>query len=386
MQRKDNNINKLDVWAHDINVSVEPDNLIENIIENIYRYIMEFKPYSIAITRRKTEKEKNRTYYLKPTVKIYVDLDRDKIRQTISKWTYKDTDGIEKIIEADDWEKKLLEHYNNQDISDDVLLFKLYKDQLKDDQIIIITDKYSAGYFKSLQETTDGICIRDINSTQTALQSGRSENNEIGEFTKLEELILIPNIEEERWTACSVRLSWFDEFIGNISIIFNGQPSYKSFREIINYLHKVKNIYVEEIMRLILKKAKESTPDNGDNNFKNILYSCIDKISIFQLDDQDTLYEYKDPLNLSQDLRKSYFSNIFKAYFTIEDFKKEFALPIMTISGKKLLPVILKSSEKLIVFFELKDEYTNNNESLKNLAENYILKIGWLWRNYNEIK
>ena len=386
MQRKDNKRNKLDIWAHDINVSIESDNLIENIIENIYRYIMDFKPYSIVITRRKTEKEKNRTYYLKPTLKIYVDLDRDIIRQTISKWTYKDTDAIEKIVEADDWENKLLEHYNNQDISDDVLLFKLYKDQLKDDQIIIITDKYSAGYFKSLQETTNGICIRDINSTQTALQSGRAKNDEIEEFTKLEELILIPNIEEERWTACSVRLSWFDEFIGNISIIFNGQPSYKSFRGIINYLHKVKDIYVEEIMRLILKKAKESTPDNGDNNFKNILYRCIDNISIFQLDDKDTLYEYKDPLNLSQDLRKSYFSNIFKAYFTIEDFKKEFALPIMTISGKKLLPVILKSSEKLIVFFELKDEYTNNNEKLKNLAENYILKIGWLWRNYNEIK
>jgi len=207
MQRKDNKRNKLDIWAHDINVSVKPDNLIENIIENIYRYIMDFKPYSIAITRRKTEKKKNRTYYLKPTLKICVDLNRKKIGETISKWT-KEIDALKKIIETDDWENKLLEHYNNQDISDDVLLFKLYgdlnrkkigetiskwtkeidaikkiietdgwenksleehynnqdisddvllfklyKDQLKDDQIIIITDKYSAGYFKSLQET-----------------------------------------------------------------------------------------------------------------------------------------------------------------------------------------------------------------------------------------
>jgi len=127
MQRKDNKRNELDIWAHDINVSIEPDNLIENIIENIYRYIMDFKPYSIAITRRKTEKKKNRTYCLKPTLKIYGDLDIDKIRKTISKWT-KDTDVIEKIIEADDWENKLLEHYNNQDISDDVLPFKLYGD------------------------------------------------------------------------------------------------------------------------------------------------------------------------------------------------------------------------------------------------------------------
>ena len=37
-------------------------------------------------------------------------------------------------------------------------------------------------------------------------------------------------------------------------------------------------------------------------------------------------------------------------------------------------------------YLQLKDEYTNNNEKLKDLAENYILKIGWLWRNYNEIK
>jgi len=144
---------------------------------------------------------------------------------------------------------------------------------------------------------------------------------------------LIPNIEEERWTACSVRLSWFDEFIGNISIIFNGQPSYKSFWKIINYLRKVKDIYVEEIMRLILKKAKESTPNNGDNNFKNILYRCIDKISIFQLDNNYTLYKYKDPLTLSEDLKKPCFSNIFEAYFKIENFEEEFALPIMTISG-----------------------------------------------------
>jgi len=170
---------------------------------------------------------------------------------------------------------------------------------------------------------------------------------------------LIPNIEEKRWTACSVRLSWFDEFIGNISIIFNGQPSYKSFRKIINYLHKVKDIYVEEIMRLILKKAKEIIPHNGDNNFKNIVYQCIDNISIFQLDEDNNLQEYKDPLELSNYLKDSYFLKIFQAYFEVEDFKKEFALPIMTISGKKLLPVILKSSEKLIVFFELKDEYTN---------------------------
>ena len=233
------------------------------------------------------------------------------------------------------------------------------------------------------------ISIMDTNSTQSFLRSGRKNKNDsivADYFTKLEELIAIPNIEEKNWTVCAVRLSWFDEFIGTIGIIFKGQPSYKSFSKIIDYLHKVKRSYSEEIMRLILKKAKGTNSEDSINNFDHVIYQCIDKTSIFKLENNDQIKACKDPLKLLPSLQQSEISKFFHSYFKINDFEIDFALPIMTISEKKMLPILLRSSDKLIVFLETNEKYTNDKEKLKKLAENNTWKLGWLWRNYHAIK
>ena len=148
---------KLDVWAHDIYISVESENLIENIIENIYRYIKDIvEPHSIVITRRRTEEERNEAYYLLPAVKILGVLKNDEIKKIIEKWekikgasqkskdvTQKIKDEVmENINDCELLKTNLSKEYSKQKIRDDELLFKLYKNQIKDDQTIIIIDKY----------------------------------------------------------------------------------------------------------------------------------------------------------------------------------------------------------------------------------------------------
>ena len=384
------NIQKLDIWAHDIYLSFEQGCLEDLIIENTYRYVRDIiLPYSIIVTRRKTTKENGQphSYYLLPIAKNYCELEKEEILETIRNWKNDESNNINELIEQnnnnEDWKEKLLKKYSCQEIKDNELLFKLYKDQMKDNQTAIITDRYSAGYFKSLQETTNDLFIMDINSAESYLRqdSENTRQSDTDLFTKLEELILIPR-NKKRWTLCAVRLNWFDEFIGSIGIIFDNQPSHKSFRKIIDYLHAVKRNYSEEIMKLILKEAK----DDG-NNFMDAICQCIGSIRIVLSNKNEKIKAYKDPLKLyanNKDLFK-----IFKPYFDFDkdNFNKEFALPLVTISENKLLPILLKyGANNFLVFLEAKDKYDNNNKKYKNMAEQNIWKLGWLWRNYNDIK
>jgi len=388
------NTQKMDIWAHDIYLSLpfEQAGLVDLIIDNTYRYIKDIiAPYSIIVTRRKTTKYRGReawSYDLLPAVKNYSELNEKILLEAMTNGKKTKFKNIVNIIgqNTDIKEIKtcLSEKYSEQKIKDDMLLFKLYKDQIKDNQTIIITDKYSAGYFKSLQETTNDLFIMDINSTRTYLRPERGKNDQdtLKHFTKLEKLIAIP-IKEGRWTLCAVRLSWFDEFIGSIGIIFNDQPSHKSFREIIAYLHAVKRNYSEEIMKLILKDARKK--DNSFDNFMDVIHQCIGSVRIILLEKENAIEAYWNPFGLIDNK----LLKIFQPYFDFEkdDFKREIALPVVTISEKKLLPILLKNgNKKFFIFLETKEEYTNDYEKLKNMAEQNIWKLGWLWRNYNDIK
>jgi len=194
-----------------------------------------------------------------------------------NEWNYNEK------IEINDTEYNIddcKKHYLEYPIRDDDLMGSYYKNALDDNSFLLITSKHNKTY-KSLEKKIQGCNVIDFDSVLLYLE-GKSQNEtvDIKKFKEFELHYLLYNYKEadmklnekqQQWTLLLFPYFFLTEFVGFVTVVFEGDLDINSIEHSINFLRNAQSIFYRAIIDTITDDWIE----------KNGNYSFIDCLKYF---------------------------------------------------------------------------------------------------------